>query len=345
MKMEKTVSGSSRPLVSLIVPVYNVGQDLGRCLDSIQAQTYANWEQLLIDDGSTDNTLALCSEAAARDPRLRVIQSDHAGPGPTRQKGLDLAKGDFIYFPDADDCMEPDLLETCVSLALEHDADGVLFGYFLEKEGSGEKGSVHACSLKGTYRKADLLGKELIPFFSTRPRTLWTRFFRRSYLDQTKCRFVSIPRGEDQKFVMDAFAAKDWSVVIIQKPLYHYIVHAVSSVTRYVPDNENPNGLLVMQSFEKALSDSPLRKQADEIVCKNYAGAVLHKFQNLFAADSPLDNAQRRQILRHILSLPGVQDKLRRTKLKHVYGKYGKLTVFLLGRGAIDCAIALKRFW
>ncbi|MBR3019909.1 MAG: glycosyltransferase family 2 protein [Clostridia bacterium] len=343
--MENTVSANAQPLISLIVPVYNAEQYIARCVAAVQAQTYTNWELFLVDDESTDNSLALCREAAAGDTRLRVIQGSHAGPGLTRQKGLDLANGEFIYFPDADDYMEPNLLELCVGLALRHDADGVLFGYFREQEGSGEKGSVHACALEGLYHKADLLGKELNTFFTTRPKEMWTRFFRRSYLDKTKCRFSSMPRGEDQKFVMDAFAAEDWSVVITPTPLYHYIIHQGSTNTRYVPDNENPNGIIIMRSFERALTDSPNRKQADEIICKNYAVAVLNKFLNLFAPDSPLDNTQRRQVLKHILALPGVRDKLRRTKLKYINGKFGKLTVFLLGRGAVSCAIALKRFW
>lgn len=343
--MQTTKSAIAQPLVSLIVPVYNAAQYITRCLDAIRSQIYTNWECLLIDDGSTDNSLALCLEASARDSRLRVVKSDHAGPGLARQKGLDLAQGEFIYFPDADDSMEPNLLQLCVDLAQHHDADGVLFGYFLEEEGSSEKGRVQACDLEGVYRKADLLGKEMLTFFSTRPRTLWTRFFRRSYLDKTKCRFIAIPRGEDQKFVMDAFTAENWKIVITRTPLYHYIVHTASAAARYVSDNDTPNGLIVLQSFERALADSPNQAKADEIICKNYADVVLHKFQNLFADDSPLNNTQRRQIMHHILDIPGVQDKLRRAKLKHVNGKYGKMTIFLLGRRAINCAIALKRFW
>ena len=90
-------------LISIIVPVYNVVQYLETCVRSVQHQTYASWELLLVDDASTDGSGELCDELAAGDSRIRVIHGSHYGPGPARNKGLAAACGEFVYFIDSDD--------------------------------------------------------------------------------------------------------------------------------------------------------------------------------------------------------------------------------------------------
>lgn len=109
-------------LVSIIVPVYNRADYLPDCIRSIQAQTHQNYELILIDDGSTDATPALCAELAEADPRIVVLSGSHAGVSAARNLGLDAAKGDFVFFVDSDDAIHPLLLETLVTGMLEHGA-------------------------------------------------------------------------------------------------------------------------------------------------------------------------------------------------------------------------------
>jgi len=113
----------SMPVISIIVPVYNAAKYLGKCLDSIQAQTYTSLEILLIDDGSTDESLAICEEYARKDSRFRVIHQENQGVSAARNKGLDLASGDFIGFVDSDDWIEPDMYELLYKNLCEADAD------------------------------------------------------------------------------------------------------------------------------------------------------------------------------------------------------------------------------
>lgn len=91
------------PLVSIIVPIYNAERTLGKCVDSLVGQTCHDIEILLIDDGSTDNSLQICREFAARDARVRVFTQENAGPAAARNVGLAEAKGDYIAFCDSDD--------------------------------------------------------------------------------------------------------------------------------------------------------------------------------------------------------------------------------------------------
>lgn len=112
------------PKISIIVPVYNVEKYLHRCIDSILAQTYTDWELLLIDDGSKDASGRICDEYAARDERIRVIHKENTGVSDTRNKGLDVARGKYLFFLDADDFwLQTDCMSLFVQKAEEYDLD------------------------------------------------------------------------------------------------------------------------------------------------------------------------------------------------------------------------------
>ena len=99
------------PLITIIVPVYNIMEYLPRCVHSITAQTYTNLELILVDDGSTDGTGVLCDELAAEDSRIRVLHKENGGSSSARNLGLAHAKGAYIGFIDSDDYVEPDMYE------------------------------------------------------------------------------------------------------------------------------------------------------------------------------------------------------------------------------------------
>jgi len=102
-------------MVSVIIPVYNRQAVITECVHSVLAQTYSDFEVLLIDDGSTDDTLTLCRDMAARDPRIRLLQGEHAGVSAARNKGLESADGEYLFFLDSDDVIHPQLLEALVT--------------------------------------------------------------------------------------------------------------------------------------------------------------------------------------------------------------------------------------
>lgn len=102
------------PEISIIVPVYQVEKYLNECIDSILAQTFTDFELILVDDGSPDNCPALCDAAAKRDSRVRVIHKQNGGVSTARNAGLDAAQGNWIAFVDSDDTVEPEYLEKCI---------------------------------------------------------------------------------------------------------------------------------------------------------------------------------------------------------------------------------------
>ena len=118
-----------RPLISVIVPVYNVSDYLERCVDSIIRQSYTELEIILVDDGSTDNCGALCDEYKGRDSRIKVIHQENMGLGGARNSGLETATGDFIFFCDSDDFLSADTLEKMLLLLIKDDADIAACGF------------------------------------------------------------------------------------------------------------------------------------------------------------------------------------------------------------------------
>ena len=103
---------TSTPVVSIIVPVYNAEKFLRRCIDSILAQTYTDFELLLIDDGSKDSSGSICDKYAAKDERIRVFHKENGGVSSARNLGLDHAQGEWVTFVDADDYIEENFLKS-----------------------------------------------------------------------------------------------------------------------------------------------------------------------------------------------------------------------------------------
>lgn len=113
------------PRLSIIVPVYNVEPFIHKCVDSILAQTLADFELILVDDGSTDRSGVICDEYAKKDMRVTVIHKENGGQASARNIGLDIIKGDYIGFVDSDDFVENDMFELLYKNAMKYEADVV----------------------------------------------------------------------------------------------------------------------------------------------------------------------------------------------------------------------------
>ena len=113
----------SNPLISVIIPVYKVEKYLDKCIDSVINQTYDNLEIILVDDGSPDNCPKMCDEYAKKDKRIKVIHKENGGLSDARNKGIDIATGEFITFIDSDDYVEKNYVEFLYNLAKENNAE------------------------------------------------------------------------------------------------------------------------------------------------------------------------------------------------------------------------------
>ena len=206
----------TKPLISVIIPCYNVAMFLNRCIDSILKQTYTYLEILLINDGSTDNTPDLCDAYALQDKRIIVIHQQNIGLPATRKVGIARAKGNYCFFIDADDTIEPNTLEYLINVALQYpQSEAIVTGHYR----ISPTGEIRNCLKKDTL--TILTGVELLQqkvlFINA-----WGKLFRTSFLKSHMQGFVNnVCYGEDLLFfLINAYSIKQ--IVITPTALYHY---------------------------------------------------------------------------------------------------------------------------
>ncbi len=146
----------SEPLVSVITPAYNYARFLRDAFDSLIAQTLPRWEWIVVDDGSTDDTQAVLSELAARDPRVRVVRQENSGQGAARNRGFEESRGRFVQFLDADDRLLPEKLATHVRFLEEHPETDIVYSevaYFRSEEPERLMPSLHGKLSRSTMQR------------------------------------------------------------------------------------------------------------------------------------------------------------------------------------------------
>ena len=207
--------------ISVIVPIFNAEKYLDSCINSVLEQTYSNWELILIDDGSTDKSGIIADEYKRRDTRIHVIHQENAGVSSARNRGLDVASGDYISFLDADDEFTPDCLEKLMNAAIRSNVDIVAAKY------CGEVSSNIINAQDSIWRGEDALKHSLMddPFTYL----ACTKLFRRSIIGET--RFSSELRVSEDTYFLFHLLCKRPSFLPIQEEVYIY-KHNPDSVTR-----------------------------------------------------------------------------------------------------------------
>lgn len=215
----------NRPLFSVIVPVYKVEKYLHQCVDSILAQTFSDFELILVDDGSPDCCGTICDEYAQKDSRVKVIHKENGGLVSARRAGYSICGGQYVCNVDSDDYIAPDLLEMAAEQILTYAVDAVLFGY-VQFDGSSEVPHVQGVP-SGVYdeNKMDVIRENLILGADSGTSIyngLCFSVIRKEQLDPYFTAFPeSVCRGEDLIVTAPALA-QCHSVYVLDKCMYYY---------------------------------------------------------------------------------------------------------------------------
>lgn len=211
--------------VSVIVPVYQVEAYLPRCIDSILAQTFRDFELILVNDGTRDGCPAIMDAYARRDARIRQVHKENGGLSSARNAGLDVARGELIAFVDADDYVAPDLLADTVAAADETGAELVLFNYRLV-DGQGE----HGAYLDMADEVIDLQRLGIANYFYRywmpyrHGQEAWCRLYRRPVIEENGLRFAP----NDEIFAEDTLFSAMYlmhvhTIAALKKPYVCYV--------------------------------------------------------------------------------------------------------------------------
>lgn len=211
---------TNSPLISVIVPIYNVAAYLPRCVDSILAQTYKNLEIILVDDGSTDNCLEICQQYAQKDNRIKVIHQENQGVSAARNTGLDNMHGDFVAFVDPDDWLPENAYEILIDLHQKTGADIAWGGFCRQNQQNTAPGD----SISQETRPLQLNMAEILrlPVLFC-----WDKLYTRRLFAHGLRFNTNLEIAEDMDFVFHALQLANFTA-FINKPVYNYFLHKSS---------------------------------------------------------------------------------------------------------------------
>lgn len=300
------------PALSIIVPVYNVEKYLHRCIDSILAQTFTDFELILVDDGSTDESNKICDEYASKDPRILIIHKENGGVSSARNMGMCFAEGEYLAFVDADDYLDSDLYERAIAEMSNKD---IVFFHYMKKEGK---------CIRKIYQKNLALLKEntlnFLLFYTNYPVHntgdvqyddnvsvfCFRAVYRREFVKKHNVSFdESLMSGEDRIFLFNLFLYNPQIAVNNHLFGYYYDIRGQESLTgAKTLTKYNPTIFLRFKNMDIA----------EQEVCK----------KNSFLTDSTLEEIrlQRAAKMRELVILN--ECKYNRRKMREAFQEFWK---------------------
>lgn len=229
-----------RPLVSIVIPVFNASRYLPKCLNSILSQTYDRIEVICVNDGSTDNSLNILREYSLKDQRIKLINTENHGVSQARNIGIHNAEGSMFLFVDSDDWIESDCLETLVQFSESQRCDIVMFPYIRERAGIALKRTLFESSKVFIGDECKRLARRMIgpigdeissPISLDSYGTVWGKLYNRKVVEGIKFVDLSIiGTAEDSLYNMFVFKRAE-TVGYCQDVYYHYRRDNKSSLT------------------------------------------------------------------------------------------------------------------
>lgn len=207
---------NNRPVVTIVVPVYNVEEELNRCVESLVGQTISDLQVILVDDGSTDSSGELCDAWADRDSRICVIHKQNGGLSSARNAGIDVAEGKYLGFVDSDDFIEPDMYETLLAGMVDDEVSMVTCGRYVHM-GDTVKNEYSTPKVM-RFNSADAMKETLLG--NIIDVSAWDKLYRRELFDEIRYPYGRI--SEDAAIILQLLDRCS-DVVHVGKCLYHYV--------------------------------------------------------------------------------------------------------------------------
>ncbi len=283
--------------ISIILPVYNVEKYIVKSIQSVLAQTYTNFELLIIDDGSPDNSIALAKQF--KDTRIKIFQKKNGGLSDARNYGLERAEGEYIYFMDSDDWIEPDLLEDNIKLLKKQGANVVVFGYWQDDEDKAGQ------LIKSTEEKVPALyiekSKQDLPIDNDILGLLgyaWNKVYRTSFLKESNIKFEKdTSLVEDILFNSQVYHLTD-TLIFNDSCYYHYLNRPVRTLMKQFHTDLfalKKRKVKVVEGFLKDWGVDLEKRQ--RIKAFGVVGGIRYCIHNLYAYKNQLSSRQKKQLV------------------------------------------------
>ncbi len=296
------------PCISVIIPVYGVERWVGRAIESVQAQTFSDFELLLVDDGSPDASGDICDTYAAKDPRITVIHKENGGAASARNAAIAVARGTYLYFMDADDWCEPAMLERMHTKAEEGPYDLVVTGFYIDTYKSDDSFYREVKSLPAVdYASQQEFREDAYRLFDRNLLyTPWNKLFRTSYLRERNIEFPDV-WWDDLPFNLAVLRDIE-RVALMDEPFYHFLrARSESENTKYRPGTfekrEEEDGWM-RELYAHWGIDTP---ESREFLARRHVERVVGCIETVTCKDCPLSPAERKAEVKRMVLADSVQ--------------------------------------
>lgn len=326
--------------LSIIVPIYNVEEYLDECIKLLRKQTLEDIEIILVNDGSSDNSLSICNMHASKDNRIKVIDKNNEGVSIARNKGIEVATSEYIAFMDPDDKVALDMYEKLYTSLVKNKCDIILCNYKkIDKYGEEV---IYLPFEEGIYKKESIeyilmnmignISLEQQPIMGS----VWRGIYKKSLINKYNIRFPENIRPMQDLIFITNYLSKCNTMYIDKNPYYYYCVRANSGVTGYKKDVWN-NNKKVCKLLEEILKENELLDKSKIMLDNRWVNTVLSAIGNEAHKDNKNKLIEKIKVIKmiiedeciasHILSINYEELKLRKKFLiKCIKNKY----VFLM---------------
>lgn len=250
-----------------------------KCLDSILAQTFHDYECLLIDDGSKDGSPAICDEYAARDERFKVFHKPNGGLSDARNYGLARAHGEYTIFFDPDDWVDGDCLKDLYTKAKESDADMVICDYYNQDPHQIKYKKQEPTSLNHHDVLKDMIVGKLYGF-------TWNKLLKRDLYSRYNLQYTVGMYGCEDQYTMCALLKNDIKVEYLPKAYYHYMFYGYNTLSKKYNEKTYQMDLKIRDMFTELLADTPYKELAYEQKSLYMVHRAFHFGNKIFNAKS-----------------------------------------------------------
>ena len=284
--------------ISIIVPVYNAEQYLECCISSVLNQTMDDFELILVNDGSTDSSGEICEKYKDKDPRVIVLHKENGGgAGATRNLGLTVANGEYVTFMDADDWMQPDMLEIMYSAAKEESADVVICGYrYIFNENRESTDNYNQFLPRQTICGKDNVKDFFVKYF---PDGLvgypWNKLYRLDVLRDNNLSFTLMRRMQDGVFNLHFFGYAE-KCVVLEAPLYNYRASQAITKRKLPQDFYDLLESFAIQYYTQISKWNYQAEKVEQPIVKHFLNEFVSAIENIYI-NSKTSAQERKEIL------------------------------------------------
>lgn len=269
------------PKISVILPVYNVEQYIAKSIHSVLNQSYIDFELIVVIDGSKDNSEVIAREFEKTDLRVKVYTKPNGGLSDARNYGLNMATGEFIYFLDSDDWIEPNLLEDNIKMLEDKNLDFIVFGFYQDNVDSNEQLIENIPHIPENNEWINSEPIYFTPYMLNILGYAWNKIYRKGYLDKHQIKFtIGVSLVEDILFNAKVYQYAD-RIVFNRQAYVHYIQRPVTTLTKQFHEQSFEWVKLKHEGLQEFLNAWSF-DNTQEILASNLIGGLRYCVLNLF---------------------------------------------------------------